>query len=55
MKCTFKVLVAAPDGALVYRGEASGLEPEEVGERLARDLLARGAGMVLAEVREVRS
>ena len=48
-------LVAAPDGALVYRGEAQGTEPEEVGERLAQDLLGQGAGLVLAEVREVRS
>ena len=48
-------LVAAPDGAMVYRGEARGAEPEAVGERLARDLLGQGAGLVLAEVREVRS
>lgn len=48
-------LVAAPDGTMVYRDEARGVEPEEVGERLARDLLSRGAGLVLDEVREVRS
>ncbi|MDP8972961.1 MAG: hydroxymethylbilane synthase [Actinomycetota bacterium] len=48
-------LVASTDGALLYRGEAVGEEPEEVGERLARDLLAQGAAVVLGEIREVRS
>ena len=48
-------VVASPDGALIYRGEAVGVEPEEVGERLARDLLAQGAEIVLGEIREVRS
>ncbi len=48
-------LVASPDGALVYRGTASGREPEEVGRRLARDLLDQGAEIVLGEIREVRS
>ena len=48
-------VVASPDGALVYRGQAEGEEPEEVGRRLARDLLEQGAAVVLGEVREVRS
>ena len=48
-------VVASPDGALLYRGEATGEEPEEVGRRLARDLLEQGAEVVLAEIREVRS
>jgi hydroxymethylbilane synthase len=47
-------VVASPDGALVYTGEADGEEPEEVGGRLARELLARGAAVVLGEIREVR-
>jgi hydroxymethylbilane synthase len=47
-------VVASPDGALVYEGEAEGEEPEEVGGRLARDLLAQGAALVLGEIREVR-
>lgn len=47
-------VVASPDGALVYEGEAEGDEPEEVGGRLARDLLAQGAALVLGEIREVR-
>jgi hydroxymethylbilane synthase len=47
-------IVISPDGALVYRGEAEGEEPEEVGERLARDLLGQGAAVVLGEIREVR-
>lgn len=50
-----KGLVASPDGALVYEGTASGHEPEDVGGRLARDLLDQGAGLVLAEIGEVRS
>jgi hydroxymethylbilane synthase len=47
-------VVISPDGTLVYRGEAEGEEPEEVGERLARDLLEQGAAVVLGEIREVR-
>ena len=48
-------VVASPDGALVYRGEAEGEEPGEIGKRLARDLLEQGAAVVLGEIREVRS
>jgi hydroxymethylbilane synthase len=48
-------LVASTDGALLYRGEAVGEESEEIGQRLARDLLAQGAAVVLGEIREVRS
>ncbi len=48
-------LVASMDGALLYRGEAVGEEPEDIGERLAWDLLAQGAAVVLGEIREVRS
>jgi hydroxymethylbilane synthase len=47
-------IVASPDGALVYRGDAKGSNPDEVGERLARDLLEQGAEVVLGEVREAR-
>jgi hydroxymethylbilane synthase len=47
-------VVISPDGALVYRGEAEGEEPEEVGERLARDLLEQGAAVVLGEIRGAR-
>ena len=47
-------IVVSPDGALAYRGEAEGREPEEVGKRLAFDLLEQGAAVVLGEVREVR-
>ena len=36
-------VVVSPDGALVYRGGAEGEDPEEVGDRLARELLERGA------------
>ena len=48
-------LVASPDGALLYREDAAGEEPEEVGRRLAQVLLGRGAGVILDEIREVRS
>jgi hydroxymethylbilane synthase len=47
-------IVISPDGALAYRDEAEGEEPEEVGNRLALDLLEQGAAAVLGEVREVR-
>ena len=48
-------VVVSPDGALVYRGGAEGQDPEDVGDRLARELLERGAAVVLGEIREVRS
>jgi hydroxymethylbilane synthase len=48
-------VVVSPDGTLVYRGEAEGEEPGEVGRRLARDLLEQGGAVVLGEIREVRS
>jgi hydroxymethylbilane synthase len=44
-------IVASPDGAFVYRGDAMGSDPDEVGERLGRDLLKQGAEVVLGEVR----
>ena len=47
-------VVISPDGALVFRGEVEGGEPEEVGERLAQELLEQGAAIVLGEIREVR-
>ena len=47
-------LVISTDGALAYRGEAEGEDPEEVGKRLAFDLLEQGAAVVLSKVREVR-
>ncbi len=48
-------LVASPDGALLYKDEVEGEAPEEVGERLARGLLERGAAVILGEVREARA
>ena len=53
-KVRLRGVVASPDGVLVYRGEAEGEEPEEVGGRLARELLERGAAEVLGEARRVR-
>ena len=53
-KVRLRGVVASRDGGVVYRGEAEGEEPEEVGGRLARDLLAQGASVVLGEIREVR-
>ena len=47
-------LVASPDGALLYREEAEGEEADGVGRMLARELLGRGAGVILDEIREVR-
>ena len=43
-------IVAAPDGGTALRGSASGpaAEAEQLGRRVAADLLARGAGMYMA-------
>ncbi len=38
-----KVFVARPDGSTILRGEDAGDDPEELGRRVAADLLARGA------------
>ena len=43
-------LVASPDGGQVVRVAGEG-EPEEVGERLAREALAAGAGDILGAIR----
>lgn len=48
-------LVASPDGALVYRAEAEGRDPEEVGSRVANDLIKQGASIILAEIQEART
>jgi hydroxymethylbilane synthase len=48
-------VVVSPDGALVYDAGAAGAEPKEVGERVARELLEKGAAIILEEIREVRS
>lgn len=48
-------VVASVDGALTYRGEAAGEDPEEVGRRLAGDLISRGAEVILQEIREARA
>jgi hydroxymethylbilane synthase len=47
-----RALVATPDGRRVVRAEASGpkLQAERVGEDLARTLLAKGAGEILASL-----
>ncbi|MDQ3509062.1 MAG: hydroxymethylbilane synthase [Actinomycetota bacterium] len=50
-----KGLVASPDGALVYRSEGEGKNPEEVGKRVADDLIGQGASIVLAEIQEART
>jgi hydroxymethylbilane synthase len=43
-------MVADLDGARVFRATAQGDDPDEVGERLAADLLAQGAKEVLQEI-----
>ncbi|RME56818.1 MAG: hydroxymethylbilane synthase, partial [Deltaproteobacteria bacterium] len=43
-------LVASPDGKRLIRGEARGQVPEEVGRRLATDLLDRGGRALLASI-----
>jgi hydroxymethylbilane synthase len=53
-KTRLRGVVASTDGTLVYKGEAEGEEPEEVGRGLAWDLLEQGASVVLGEIREVR-
>lgn len=44
-------LVASLDGDQVLRGEQANQDPEAAGRALAHDLLERGAGRILAEVR----
>jgi hydroxymethylbilane synthase len=48
-------VVVSPDGALIYDAGAAGAEPREVGERVAWELLEKGAAIILEEIREVRS
>jgi hydroxymethylbilane synthase len=44
-------VIASLDGKQVVRGEASGDDPDEVGIRLAEDLLQRGGREILEEIR----
>jgi hydroxymethylbilane synthase len=44
-----EAMVASLDGHVLVRGEATGTEPEELGERLAEDLLERRGGRMLLE------
>jgi len=44
-------LVAAPDGTRVFRHTASGTDPVALGREVAEELLARGAGDILAQVK----
>jgi hydroxymethylbilane synthase len=47
---TLTGLVAAPDGSQVYKHTASGTDPQTLGRQVAEELLAKGAGDVLAQV-----
>ncbi len=50
IRVRMEALVASPDGRQVVRVTGEG-EPEEVGERLAREALAAGAGDILGAIR----
>lgn len=50
LRVRMRALVASPDGGQVVRVAGEG-EPEEVGERLAREALAAGAGDILGAIR----
>ena len=45
-------LVAHPSGTPVLREEAEGMEPVELGRRLARELMEKGARSLLEEVKK---
>ncbi|RLB07867.1 MAG: hydroxymethylbilane synthase [Deltaproteobacteria bacterium] len=49
-KLLLQGMVARLDGSKFFRAEAEGEDPEEVGRRLAEDLLAQGAEKVLREI-----
>ena len=50
IRVRMKALVASPDGRQVVRVEGEG-DPEELGERLAREAVAAGAGDILDAIR----
>lgn len=45
-------MVASPDGSRLLKASASGPDPDQVGESVAKALLAQGADAILAEARE---
>lgn len=49
---TLTGIVAAPDGSQVFKQTETGTDPAELGRRVAEQLLASGAGEVLAKVLE---
>ncbi|MBI2881332.1 MAG: hydroxymethylbilane synthase [Candidatus Tectomicrobia bacterium] len=46
-----RAVIASLDGETLVRGAASGGDPEEVGKKLAEDLLGRGGEAILREIR----
>jgi hydroxymethylbilane synthase len=46
-----QAVVVSPDGSQCLRAEAAGANPQELGRSVAADLLARGAGRLLAQSR----
>jgi hydroxymethylbilane synthase len=46
-----RALVASPDGARIVRAEGLGDEPDALGRRVGEELLAAGAGAILAALR----
>jgi hydroxymethylbilane synthase len=49
-RLSLRAVVASPDGTRIVRGELSGADPEEIGQRLGEQLLSQGAREILAEV-----
>lgn len=49
-RLTLRGVVASPEGNRLFRGQVEGDDPEELGTRLAAQLLRDGAGQILEEV-----
>src|ERR1700677_1377355 len=45
-----RAIVASPDGLHLVRAEATGTDPQRVGEDLGREMLERGAREILKDV-----
>jgi hydroxymethylbilane synthase len=49
-KLTMRAIVASPDGTRIVEADGEGSSPEELGERTAQSLLAKGAKEILDSI-----
>lgn len=49
----FKGLVGNADGSIILEAEQTGANPSEIGNKVAEDLLSKGADTIIQELRNI--